>query len=31
MFLQPVSWGQQLIEKYNYAGPRYSSYPTALE
>lgn len=26
-----VDWDQQLIEKYNYAGPRYTSYPTALE
>lgn len=26
-----VQWDQQLIEKYNYAGPRYTSYPTALE
>ena len=24
-------WDQALIEKYNYSGPRYSSYPTALE
>lgn len=31
MSLQPVSWDQRLIEKYNYAGPRYTSYPTALE
>ncbi|RKF22080.1 oxygen-independent coproporphyrinogen III oxidase [Alginatibacterium sediminis] len=27
----PVSWDQELIEKYNYSGPRYTSYPTALE
>ncbi|MFM2480698.1 oxygen-independent coproporphyrinogen III oxidase [Celerinatantimonas sp. YJH-8] len=26
-----VRWDQSLIEKYNYAGPRYTSYPTALE
>ncbi len=31
MSLQPVSWDQQLIEKYNHAGPRYTSYPTAFE
>ncbi|AWB66511.1 oxygen-independent coproporphyrinogen III oxidase [Saccharobesus litoralis] len=24
-------WDQKLIEKYNYSGPRYTSYPTALE
>jgi oxygen-independent coproporphyrinogen-3 oxidase len=24
-------WDQELIEKYNYSGPRYTSYPTALE
>lgn len=24
-------WDQALIEKYNYTGPRYTSYPTALE
>lgn len=24
-------WDQSLIEKYNYSGPRYTSYPTALE
>ena len=24
-------WDQRLIEKYNYSGPRYTSYPTALE
>ncbi|OCG32635.1 oxygen-independent coproporphyrinogen III oxidase [Gilliamella sp. Choc3-5] len=24
-------WDQALIEKYNYSGPRYTSYPTALE
>jgi oxygen-independent coproporphyrinogen-3 oxidase len=26
-----VDWDQSLIEKYNYSGPRYTSYPTALE
>lgn len=26
-----VIWDQALIQKYNYAGPRYTSYPTALE
>lgn len=26
-----VMWDQALIEKYNYSGPRYTSYPTALE
>lgn len=26
-----VIWDQQLIQKYNYSGPRYTSYPTALE
>src|SRR5699024_9870848 len=24
-------WDEELIEKYNYSGPRYTSYPTALE
>lgn len=28
---QQVIWDQALIEKYNYSGPRYTSYPTALE
>ncbi|WP_275974372.1 oxygen-independent coproporphyrinogen III oxidase [Shewanella pneumatophori] len=27
----PISWDQSMIEKYNYSGPRYTSYPTALE
>ncbi len=31
MALSAVDWDQQLIEKYNYSGPRYTSYPTALE
>lgn len=26
-----IEWDQALIEKYNYSGPRYTSYPTALE
>ncbi|GAA4878542.1 oxygen-independent coproporphyrinogen III oxidase [Ferrimonas pelagia] len=26
-----ISWNQALIEKYNYSGPRYTSYPTAVE
>ena len=26
-----IVWDQALIEKYNYSGPRYTSYPTALE
>ncbi|RKS86985.1 anaerobic coproporphyrinogen III oxidase [Orbus hercynius] len=26
-----IIWDQQLIQKYNYSGPRYTSYPTALE
>ena len=29
--LQSQLWDQALIEKYNYSGPRYTSYPTALE
>ena len=29
--IQPLLWDQALIEKYNYSGPRYTSYPTALE
>ncbi|MDF7670276.1 oxygen-independent coproporphyrinogen III oxidase [Orbaceae bacterium ESL0721] len=29
--IQSVIWDQALIEKYNYSGPRYTSYPTALE
>jgi len=31
MLLQNVEWDQALIEKYNTARPRYTSYPTALE
>ncbi|WP_395376755.1 oxygen-independent coproporphyrinogen III oxidase [Marinicella sp. W31] len=26
-----IMWNQQLIEKYNITGPRYTSYPTALQ
>ncbi|PSW03396.1 oxygen-independent coproporphyrinogen III oxidase [Photobacterium lipolyticum] len=28
---EQIIWDQVLIEKYNYSGPRYTSYPTALE
>ncbi|XKM12983.1 oxygen-independent coproporphyrinogen III oxidase [Orbaceae bacterium ac157xtp] len=28
---QITVWDQSLIQKYNYSGPRYTSYPTALE
>lgn len=28
---QMIEWDQQLIQKYNISGPRYTSYPTALE
>lgn len=28
---QSVDWDLALIQKYNYSGPRYTSYPTALE
>ena len=28
---QKIKWDQALIQKYNYSGPRYTSYPTALE
>ncbi|OEE74684.1 oxygen-independent coproporphyrinogen III oxidase [Enterovibrio norvegicus FF-162] len=31
MSTQQIIWDQALIEKYNYSGPRYTSYPTALE
>lgn len=27
----PILWDYELIQKYNYSGPRYTSYPTALE
>ena len=29
--LKQICWDQSMIEKYNYSGPRYTSYPTALE
>ncbi|MFO6423387.1 oxygen-independent coproporphyrinogen III oxidase [Motilimonas sp. KMU-193] len=29
--MEKIVWDQGLIEKYNYSGPRYTSYPTALE
>ena len=29
--MEKLIWDQTLIEKYNYSGPRYTSYPTALE
>lgn len=29
--MEKFLWDQDLIEKYNYSGPRYTSYPTALE
>lgn len=28
---QAIVWDLALIQKYNYSGPRYTSYPTALE
>ncbi len=28
---QIIDWDPALIQKYNYSGPRYTSYPTALE
>ncbi|MDI5419079.1 hypothetical protein MJI12_24975, partial [Salmonella enterica subsp. enterica serovar Kentucky] len=28
---QQIDWDLALIQKYNYSGPRYTSYPTALE
>lgn len=31
MSVPHIEWDQPLIEKYNYSGPRYTSYPTALE
>ncbi len=31
MTKKQIIWDQSLIEKYNYSGPRYTSYPTALE
>lgn len=31
MSVPHIEWDLPLIEKYNYSGPRYTSYPTALE
>ncbi|MEM6162382.1 oxygen-independent coproporphyrinogen III oxidase [Erwinia sp. P6884] len=31
MVTQMIEWDQGLIQKYNISGPRYTSYPTALE
>ncbi|MDY4316053.1 oxygen-independent coproporphyrinogen III oxidase [Pectobacterium actinidiae] len=31
MSIPSVDWDLALIQKYNYSGPRYTSYPTALE
>lgn len=31
MSVPHVIWDEALIQKYNYSGPRYTSYPTALE
>lgn len=31
MSYSSISWDIDLIQKYNYSGPRYTSYPTALE
>jgi oxygen-independent coproporphyrinogen-3 oxidase len=28
---QQIVWDQSVLDKYNYSGPRYTSYPTALE
>ncbi len=28
---QQIEWDQTVLDKYNYSGPRYTSYPTALE
>jgi oxygen-independent coproporphyrinogen-3 oxidase len=29
LFIQPLEWNQQLLQRYDLAGPRYTSYPTA--
>ncbi len=29
IFAQPIEWDEQLIQRYDLAGPRYTSYPTA--
>ncbi|MDG3086832.1 oxygen-independent coproporphyrinogen III oxidase [Vibrio hannami] len=31
MSSEQIVWDQSILEKYNYSGPRYTSYPTALE
>ncbi|WP_117235604.1 oxygen-independent coproporphyrinogen III oxidase [Vibrio maerlii] len=31
MSSQQIVWDQAILDKYNYSGPRYTSYPTALE
>ncbi len=31
MSKEQIVWDQAILEKYNYSGPRYTSYPTALE
>ena len=31
MSVPSIDWDLALIQKYNYSGPRYTSYPTALE
>jgi oxygen-independent coproporphyrinogen-3 oxidase len=31
MSAQAIEWDMAMIQKYNYSGPRYTSYPTALE
>ncbi|MDC0611203.1 oxygen-independent coproporphyrinogen III oxidase [Vibrio sp.] len=28
---EQIVWDQKILEKYNYSGPRYTSYPTAVE
>ena len=29
--MSDITWDLNLIQKYNHSGPRYTSYPTALE
>lgn len=31
MSKEQIVWDQAMLEKYNYSGPRYTSYPTAVE
>src|SRR5699024_6335845 len=31
MSVQQIDWDLALIQKYNYSGPRYTSYPNALD